>query len=199
MRRLVPVALVVVLVLAGAACSGTDDDAVLTVNGEEVLTTDEFQAQLDELAEDDDFLTASDGRGAGPGTLSTGFTSAVLSNHVLNAVVAEELAAEGVEVSDEDVAQGTDLLAQQVGGDVENIPPSYRAMLIDMFAGFFALTGALDGDQAAAQERANELLAEAEVEVARRYGRWDAATAQVAAPEGPITPTTEPVLVPAGG
>lgn len=114
-------ALVALLAVVASACSA-DDQVALTVDGEEVLTVADLQAQLDELAEDEDFLTNSEGRGQGDGTLNAGFTAAVLSNHVLNALIAADLAAEGVPVSDDDVAAGTDLLAQQVGGDVEVIP-----------------------------------------------------------------------------
>jgi hypothetical protein len=196
-RPLVLIAALAALLAVVAAGCAPDDQAALTVGGEEVLTIGDLQAQLDELAADEDFLTNSDGRGQGEGTLNAGFTAAVLSNHVLNALIAADLAAEGVEVTDEDVAAGTDLLAQQVGGDIEVIPASYRQTLVELFAGFTALSGALGGE-AAAQERAGALLAEAEVEVARRYGRWDPETDSVEPPEGPVTPTTAPLVLPGG-
>ena len=197
-RHLVLITAAVALVTLLATGCAPDEQAALTVNGTEVLTVGELQDQLDQIAEDDDFLTSSDGRGEGAGTLSAGFVAAVLSNHVLNALVAEDLAAEGIEVTEADITEGTELLAQQVGGDVEVIPSDYRELLVELFGGFIALSGSLDDDQAAAQERANALLAEADVEVARRYGRWDAESAEVAPPEGPVTPTTAPVVLPGG-
>jgi hypothetical protein len=185
-------ALLVAVLLAVSACSA-DDDAALTVNG--VLTVSALQDQLDELAADDEFLTSFDGRGAGAETLSAGFVSSVLSNHVLTSLLESDLEAEGVEVTEEDVAEGTEQLAGAVGGDVEAIPASYRELLVDLFAYAAALRGHLDGDEAALQERITTLLTEAEVEVAARYGSWDEQGSSVIPPEGPIAATTTTPLL----
>lgn len=191
MKRL---ALLVAVLLAVSACS-SDDDAALTVNGDDVLTVSALQDQLDELAADDEFLTSFDGRGAGAETLSAGFVSSVLSNHVLTSLLESDLEAEGVEVTEEDVAEGTEQLAGAVGGDVEAIPASYRELLVDLFAYAAALRGHLDGDEAALQERITTLLTEAEVEVAARYGSWDEQGSSVIPPEGPIAATTTTPLL----
>ncbi len=195
MKRL---ALFAVVALALVGCSA-DDDAALTVNGDEVLTVAQLEDQLDALADDEDFLTSFDGRGAGDETLSAGFVSSVLSNHVLTAVLQAELEAEGVEVTEEDVAEGTEQLAGAVGGSIENIPASYRELLVDLFASAAALRGSLDDDEAALQERITALLADAEVDVAARYGRWDDASTSVLPPEGPLSvTTTAPLVLPEG-
>ena len=192
-------ALASLLCLAALGCA-PGDEAALTVNGDEVLTVGDLQDQLDDIADDDDFLTTFEGRGAGPGTLSAGFVSSVLSNHVLTHLLAVTLEADGVEVTDEDVAAGEEQLAAATGGSIENIPPSYRETLRELFGSATALRGALGGDDEALQVRISELLLDAEVEVADRYGSWDTETASVIAPEGPVAPpTTLPLApVPAG-
>lgn len=199
MKRLRALAVLAAVAFGLAGCA-PGDAPVLTVNGAEVLTTDEFQAQLDQLADDEDFLTLTDGRGAGAGTLSSGFVASVLSNEVLDALLVEELEAEGVETTEDDVTTGSEQLAGAVGGPIEDIPSRYRETLVDLFAHAGALRGTLDDDEAALQARITELLADAEVEVAARYGRWDTEQGQVVPPEGPVTPTTTipPAPVPAG-
>lgn len=214
MKRL---ALVVTVLLVLAGCSD-GDDAVVTVNDTVVLTQDDWQAELDQLADSDDALTSLDGRGAGAGTLSAGFVSSVLDNHVLRAVVDELVAAEDVTVEPADVEAGEQILTSQLASleaplDLEEVPSRYRDLLVELYGGYAALIVHFGGDvsnpntpesQAAAEQIGVSLLEAREaasVEIAPRYGRWDTAQdrPQVAPPEGPVTPTTVPLAVPAGG
>ncbi len=204
-----------VLTAASLLCLGLlgcapDDESALSVNGDDVLTVGALTDELDQMQGQDDFLTASDARGQGGSperpNLRSGFVGVVLSNHVFNALLAEELAAEGVEVSDADVEEGTTLLEDQLAAPPEGVAPlaldqvpgDYRQTLIDLYSSFVALVGALDDDPQAAQDRLFEARLAAEVEVARRYGRWDAEQGNVIPPEGPVAPTTAPLLTPVG-
>jgi hypothetical protein len=218
-KRLLATTALAVLAAAGlAACAG--DQAALTVDGEEVLSVEELQDQLDELAEADDALTALDGRGTGNDTLSAGFVSTVLDNHVLLTVLEREVADQDLELTDDVVEAGTEILTQNLanppqGGiplEVDQIPGGYRQTLIDLFANYTALIVAGGGNPAdpadpanqpvleAIQQRLVQLRAEADVEVAARYGRWDTSTERpgVAPPEGPVPVTTAPLVVPGG-
>jgi hypothetical protein len=96
--------------------------------------------------------------------------------------------------------------------DIEDVPSGYRGTLIDLFSAYAALIvehgGNLDdpndpANQPILQEISDQLLAlrtEADVEIAGRYGRWDADAERpsVVPPEGPVTPTTAPLVVPGG-
>ena len=46
--------------------------------------------------------------------------------------------------------------------------------------------------------RLKEARLAADVEVADRYGRWDAEVGNVVPPEGPVVPTTLPLIAPVG-
>jgi hypothetical protein len=191
-RRALPLLLGVALVLP--ACS-TDDDPVVTVNGEEILQTDEFEAQLAEIADDDTFLTALDARGTGTDTLDAGFVASVLSNHVLDAILVEALEERGVEVTQADIDEGRDQLAttleQSYQLSLEAVPESYREALLDLFADAIALRR--DAGTDTLEDLVPELYDEAEVDIADRYGRWDREQRQVVPPDAPATPTTEPL------
>ena len=191
MKRLLVLAAACLLSLGLLGCA-PGAAAALTVNGDEILTVDELQTQLDGIADDEDFMTTFDARGAGEATVSTGFVTSVLSNHVLTRLLETELAAQDVEVTEADNATGTEQLAGAVGGSVEDVPEAYRETLIDLFSYATALQGSLGGDEQALQGRITELLADADVEVNDRYGSWDTATASVVAPEGPVSATTLP-------
>jgi hypothetical protein len=220
-KRFLATTVLALLAIGGLAACSSGDDAAVEVNGETVLTVDELQDQLDELADSPDALTALDGRGTGgDATLSSGFVSSVLDNHVLLAVIRDQVASEGIEVDDADVEAGTQILSSQLGSsdsgaplELEAVPASYRQTLIDLFANYAALIvehgGNIDdpsdpANQAALQDISDQLLQlreDADVQIASRYGRWDTETDRpsVAPPDGPATPTTEPLAVPAGG
>jgi len=188
-----------------------EDDAALTVNGEDVLTVGALTDELDQMQGESDFLIASDARGEGGSSeqpnLRSGFVGVVLSNHAFNALLTEQLAAEGAEVTEADVEEGTTLLTEQLAAPPEGVPPltleqvpaDYRETLVELYSSFVALVAALDDDPQAAQDRLLEARLAAEVEVASRYGRWDAEVGNVVPPEGPVAPTTVPLLAPVGG
>jgi hypothetical protein len=95
-KRLLATAALALLATAGLASCSPGEDAAVRVNGDTVLTLDELQDQLDQLADAPDALTALDGRGDGNDTLSAGFVSTVLDNHVLLAVIDDQVASEGL-------------------------------------------------------------------------------------------------------
>jgi hypothetical protein len=223
-----------VLAAASLLCLGLlgcapDDEAALTVNGEDILTTGALTDELDQMQGAPDFLVASDGRGEGGSSeqpnLRAGFVGVVLSNHVFNALLAEEMAAQEVELTEADIDAGTTLLSNSLGTPpegvapltLEQVPEDYRKLLIDLYSRFVALVaaGAEDADvarerltanppteeepaAAPVQERLLVLRQEADVEVASRYGRWDAEQGNVVPPEGPVSPTTVPLVAPVG-
>jgi hypothetical protein len=202
-KRLCVLAALAVVVLGPVGCA-PGDEAVLTINGDDVLSADELQGQLDQLVDAEDALTALDGRGAGAETLSAGFVASVLGNHALTGLIEADLAANEVPTTEEDVATGTEQLrqvllnpAQQglVPLELEDVPSGYRGTLIDLYSSFNTLIRDL-GTVEAAQARVDELLVGADVEVADRYGHWDLDQGGVVPPEGPVSPTTT-LLAPA--
>lgn len=204
MKRLLVLAAASLLCLGLLGCA-PDDEAALTVNGDEILTVGALTDELDQMQGANDFLVASDARGEG-GNLRSGFVGVALTNHVFNALLAADLEAEGVEVTEADVEEGTTLLSDQLGAPPEGVAPltldqvpdDYREVLTDLYTNFVALVGSLGDDPAAAQARLEELRLSAEVEVADRFGRWDSEQANVVPPEGPVSPTTVPALAPVG-
>lgn len=213
-----------VLTLAGLACLGLlgcapDDEAALTVDGDEVLTVGDLEDRLDAIAGNDEFLTAYGARGSGAGTIDAGFTTTILTQEVYSAVLAQELEAEGVEVSDGDRTSAEETVTQILTtGSPEtgvapiqpaDAPSAYVEAIELLYSRFFALAGALSDDPAQGQElagaRLGELLVGLDVDVAERYGSWEPLDeetqvgGEVVAPEGPVTPTTiMPPAVPAG-
>jgi len=204
-----------VLAAASLLCLGLlgcapEDEAALTVNGDDILTVGALTDELDQMQDEPDFLVASDARGEGGSSeqpnLRSGFVGVVLSNHVFTALLADELAAEGGEVTEADVEEGTTLLTDQLAAPpegvapltLEQVPATYRETLIDLYSSFVALVAVLDGDAQAAQDLLLEARLAAEVEVAERYGRWDAEVGNVVPVEGPVSPTTVPALAPVG-
>jgi len=209
-KRLFVLAAAPLLCLGLLGCA-SEDEAALTVNGEDILTVSALTDELTQMQGESDFLIASDARGEGGSSeqpnLRSGFVGVVLSNHVFTSLLAEELAAEGGEVTEADVEEGTTLLTDQLAAPpegvapltLEQVPADYRETLIDLYSNFVALVGAFDGDAQAAQDLLLEARLAADVEVAQRYGRWDAEVGNVVPVEGPVTPTTLPLVAPTGG
>ena len=80
------------------------------------------------------------------------------------------------------------------------MPSDYRETLIELYGNFVRPRRASSTTtQQAAQERLQEARLAAEVEVAERYGRWDTEQGNVVPPEGPVSPTTVPLIAPVGG
>lgn len=212
MKRLLALAAACLLSVSLFGCA-PEDQAALTVDGDEVLTVGELEEQLDAVAESDDFLAAYDARGAGTDTISTSFVTTMLNFKVLSAVLEGELADQGIEVSDDDRSTAEDTVTQLLeAGDqqtqtppiqVDKVPEPYFDLLVDLYGNFIALTGSFEGDpqaaQQAAQARLGELMPDVDVEVNERYGTWDTETNRVTAPEGPVSATTIPAApLPAG-
>ena len=212
MKRLLALAVTCLLSVSLLACA-PEDQAALTVDGDDVLTVGDLDEQLDAVADSDDFLAAYDARGAGTDTISTSFVATMLNFEVLSAVLEGELADQDIEVSDDDRSTAEDTVTQLLeAGDqqtqtppiqVEEVPEAYFDLLVDLYANFIALTGSFEGDpqaaQQAAQARLGELMPDADVEVNERYGTWDTETNRVTAPEGPGSATTVPAApIPAG-
>jgi hypothetical protein len=209
------------LAIGGLTACTDDDAAVVTVNDHVVLTQGDWEAEVEELGTSNDFLDAFNARGSGGDqTVDLEALTSVLENHVFAPLITELIEQEGIEVTDQDRETGTDILTtvlanppQQSGNApiaLEDVPESYRDLLTGIYADFIAGLrhfGATPEDQndpntAAAQQQFNAALAEvqaaAEVEIAPRYGTWDAEAAEVDLPPGPLTPTTTIALAPAG-
>ena len=201
MKRLLALLLVG---LVAVACS-PDEDTALTVGGDDVLTVGDLEDELQDMRGHHDFLTVVNARGAGSDTLRAGFVSeVVLTNHARVAVLDDELAELGIELTEDDIAAGTELMATDLANagqqalTPDELPPSYRQLLIDVYSRFSALAATFGDDPATtlpqAGERLQELMLDAEVDVAGRYGSWNPEEGRIVAPEGPATPTTAPLL-----
>ena len=91
MKRLLALAVACLLSVGLLGCA-PEDQAALTVDGDDVLTVGEQDERLDAVADSDDFLAAYDARGAGTDTISTSFVATTLNFEVLSAVLEGELA-----------------------------------------------------------------------------------------------------------
>jgi hypothetical protein len=211
------------LVVVGLSSCSDGDDAVVTVNGEVVLSQSDWEDEVQQIADSTEYLDAFDARGdGGDGTVGTQQLTSVLSNHVFAPLVAQLVEDEGIEVTDQDRETGDQILTSvlasppQESGNapiaLEDMPERYADLLSDIYANFTAGLrhfGATPEDQndpniGAAQEQFNTALSElreaAEVEISPRYGSWNAEQSSVDPPEGPVSPsTTVPVLVGAQG
>ncbi|HYF46153.1 MAG TPA: hypothetical protein VD926_08080 [Acidimicrobiales bacterium] len=203
MKRLLASTVLVLLAVGGlTACSDGGDDAVVTVNGEEVLTEDELDDLLVEVSESDDLLAAQGARGTGRDTIRrTWVTSSVLYYVVQSELLGQELDDEGIELDDDATAAGEvvvdSILANPTDGTqpvtADQLPDGllelyrtygarYSARVeafgadLDEIIEFDPATTVFTDETVAALEQANDHLAElratADVEIAPAWGRW---------------------------
>ena len=196
MKRLLVLAAASLLCLGLLGCA-PEDDAALTVNGDDVLTVGALTeaARPDRRGERASSPPPTPGARAAP---SSDLRSELRGRGALQPTSStpcwpSSWPTEGVEVTDADVEEGTALLTDQLATPpegvapltLEQVPADYRQTLIDLYSNFVALVGALDDDPQAAQDRLLEARLAAEVEVAQRYGRWDAEWATWCRPKAP--------------
>ena len=219
MKRLALLLPLLLVVLGLAACSG--DDAVATVNGEVTLTQDQLDDLLDGLKGSEDLLTSVNGRGAGNGTLRSGYVSSVvIGNVVLSELLRQDLEEQDIEVTDDDVENGTQILTDNLANPqdgstpltIDQLPEEYKDDLVELYARYTALLVSFGGDptdpsapatQQALDDVSNRLLelrTDAEVDIDPRWGRWVVGEVggNVEPPEGPVAPATTLPLAPAG-
>lgn len=162
LRRLAP--LLVLLGLVAGACSSVTGNPAVTVSGSEI-NQDELQDELELIRENRQYRQVLEQQygvaltGAGKGTFSAAFTAQALSLRVYYELLEQDLADEGVEITDADVERAQEGIEQQIEslgeGVLRRFPRAYRRQL--------ARQEAL---VAKASELASEQIERAEVEIA---------------------------------
>lgn len=156
MKRL-GVLLAVAAVTVGSACSSVTDRAAATV-GDTRITADELEREVEVILDNDTYREAleqsygSAVRGSAKGSFQTAFVAQVLKFRVLYELLEQELDRRGVEITDDDLAQGKEETESQFSGlpDGEKVlksfPSWYRRQLDRQSALFFAAQRAIEAD-----------------------------------------------------
>jgi len=136
LKRLLPLAILGALVASG--CSTLGETPAATVNGIEI-SADSIQDELRTIRDNDEYRQALEQSygaptsGAGEGTYDAQFVAQLLSLRVYYELLDQELEERGVELSEDDVLAGREVVEQQVaslGEDVfESFPEEYQERL----------------------------------------------------------------------
>ena len=136
LKRLLPLAVLGALVASG--CSTLGEAPAATVNGVEISARS-IQDELRTIRDNDAYRQAIEQSygaptaGAGEGTYDAQFVAQLLSLRVYYELLDQELEEEGVELSDDDLLAGREVVEQQIGSlgeDVfESFPEEYQERL----------------------------------------------------------------------
>jgi hypothetical protein len=111
------------------------------------------------------------------------YVAAVAGLRVQFIVADSVLAAEGLEVTDEDRQAAEDLIADGVPGGVSSLPEDRRADFVDDVAAFTTLQAEL---QDGFTQAITDAYAEADISVRSQYGTWDPEQLTIVPPDGPV-------------
>lgn len=158
LRRLAP--LLILLGLVAGACSSVTGNPAVTVGGDEI-SQDELQDELELIRENGQYRQILEQQygaeldGAGTGTFSAAFAAQALSLRVYYELLEQDLAEEGIEITDADIEQARTGIEQQIEslgeGVLERFPRAYRRQLARQEA-LVARATEVAGDQIDADE-----------------------------------------------
>jgi hypothetical protein len=192
LRRLLLPLLVAAVALTATGCA-SDVSPALRV-GSVKISNDTF---LDEVAEWAGNPVAVDQALLGdgpPGTFPLELVRQLMQQRIDFVLHNEEFAALGLEVDDELRQEALTVLFGDPSAAEEafsTFSDSFAAQFTDDVARQIGVQNEL-GDDAYSEWR-TDVYADADVEVNPRYGRWDAASGQVLAPDGPREPAGNPL------
>ena len=198
LRRLVPLAAVVLMVAVTAGCA--DDVSPAARIGDVTVGNDALLEEVAQWAGSPTLLSAlqiptTDGEA--PGSYSTAFVDFVLTNRVGFEVHNAKFDDLGLELSDQDINDvRTGLFNDPAATEAvfKELSGPFGEQLVADVARQFAVRQTLgDGYDAWLQKAYGEV----DIDINPRYGSWDGQTGQVTGPSGPTesTPTT---LTPTG-
>jgi hypothetical protein len=155
--------------------------------GDETVPLSDFEDELDAAVELPGLDVPGGLSGAAPGSYSQAYVGQYLQLRIVLEVVRQEVEDRGIEVTDDHRQQGID---QLLGGEeLDGIDASLRDLIVESYAQVVALGEDLGGLEQV-DSFLDTALAEADISVNTRFGRWDPTTVQVIPPEGPREPST---------
>ena len=187
-RRLLPLAVLALALVAGAGCA--DDVSPAIRIGETKVSDSDLLDEVDEWAHNEQAFDVSQLAELNPGTYPMRLVDVILQQRIdleLHRVKFEEL---GLRLDDEMRQQGLLVLFQ---GDLSNAQQAlsgfsedYARTYVDDIGRQIAVESELGSDEYLAW--LNEAYLEADIEVSPRYGRWDPDQQSVVGPDGPTVP-----------
>ena len=186
-RLLLTIATVVLAAaLGGAGCA--DDVSPAVSIGDRSVSHDDFLVELEAWSSSPSlvqalqipFLPGNDDTG-----YSTDFADIVLSNRVAFELHNEEFEARRLELTDDDLSTAREAVPP---GALDEMGEEYADLLVADIARQFKVQEALGEGYA---EWAQGAFTRSDIDVSPRYGRWDATTGTVVAPDGPQAPARD--------
>jgi hypothetical protein len=154
--------------------------------GDETVALSDFEDELDAAVDLPGFEVPEGPAGDAPGSYSQAYVGEHLRLRIILELVRQEAEDRDLELTDEHRQVATDEL---LGGDdaLAELDADYRESIVEDYARVVALGEDLGGiDQV--DQLLNEALADADISVNTRFGRWDRSSGQVIPPEGPREP-----------
>jgi hypothetical protein len=187
-RRLA--SLLAAVTVAGVAATGCADQSAAIRVDDVTVSRSDFEDELAFYFDNDDLRDYVFGpaerdqlRGELRDSYSQQYVGAVAGLRVQFIVADSVLAAEGLEVTDDDRAGAEAEIDEAVPGGVSALPEDRRAGFIDDVATFRVLQGEL-GD--GFSQAITDAYAETDISVRSQYGRWDAEQLTIVPPDGPV-------------
>jgi hypothetical protein len=187
-RRLASL-LAAVTVAGAAATACADQSAAIRVDDITVSRSD-FEDELAFYFENEDLrgfvfgqVAQDQLRGELRDSYSQDYVAAVAGLRVQFIVADAVLAAEGLEVTDEDRVGAENEIDEGVPGGVSSVPEDRRADFVADVATFRVLQGEL---QDGLTQAITDAYAEADISVRSQYGRWDPEQLTIVPPDGPV-------------
>ncbi len=191
-RLLLPLA---AAVLAGLLASGCGKQSAAVRVGDESVSQQELFDELHLIVTNDQFRSITFGSeeeqplsqlqgSLGPRSYSQFMIGAVVQQRVTYLVAGDVLAANDIEITDEDRAGIEAAIDQALDEGKESLPPAYLEDLVEGQARLMVLQQELDQDEL--QRQMSDAAARADIEISSHFGSWDEARLRVVPPPGPI-------------
>lgn len=181
--------LLAAVTVTGAAATGCADQSAAIRVDDVTVSRSDFEDELAFYFENDelrDFVFGPAERDQLRGELRESYSQeyvAVVAGLRVQFIVADAvLAAEGLEVTDEDRRGAEDEIDDGVPGGVSSLPEDRRADFVDDVATLRVLQGEL---QDGFTQAITDAYAEADISVRSQYGRWDPEQLTIVPPDGP--------------
>jgi len=175
--RILPVALVALLLVALAGCGGGTSDAA-SVNGQKI-SEEEFQKELDAIADNEALAAEADKQGVTfvvDGQLSPELQATWLTEVINSTIVSQGVKDEGIEVTDADREQAEQGVINLFGSEevFDAFPKWFQDLLVERQAELVALSWSLLGgrvgdDEAAQRAFFEERIAPSETQYCARH------------------------------
>jgi hypothetical protein len=184
-RRLLPLILAALVVVASAGCARDVSPAARF--GDRKITDEQLDDEVGQWAHNSAAFDKSQLASLNPGTYPMSLVSVILQQRIELDLHNEEFASLHLTLTDEDrsaalssLFRGDSSLAEQA---LQGFSKSYATRYVDDIARQYAVETEL-GQQGYVSWR-NKAFRAADIEVSPRYGTWDASSQSIVAPKGP--------------